>query len=242
MVLGVVVVCLPMMFVGWLLLAARWTKMDALTVQMPEGMRQLVAQVAESNATWGKDGRAKLERVTRLDPGNAGAWSGRCESFFGGTKRTADVATCKIAVSLDGSSGNYNGLGDAQERAGDACGAEESFTKAASEDSSSNDYVYTESMGRAGLRCGDMPGARAGLETALEKAEKSIKDPDEDDDELADTKSDMLKDREFLVVIYQKEHESSLATTTCSLAHPDWKGCACELKADGDVTCKDTKR
>jgi hypothetical protein len=242
MVLGVVAVCLPMMFAGWLLLSARWTKMDALTLRMPLGLRQLVAQAVESNATLGKGGRTQQERVTRLDPTHAEAWSGLCESFFGGTKRTADVATCKVAVSLNGSAGNYNGLGDSQERAGDECGAEESFTKAASKDSSSSDYVYVESMGRAGLRCGDMPGARAGLETALEKADKSLKTPDQDDDELADTKSDMLKDREFLVVIYQKEHEPGLATTACSLAHPDWKGCACELKSDGDVKCEDTKR
>jgi hypothetical protein len=242
MVLGVVVVCLPMMFVGWLLLAARWTKMDALTLRMPMGMRQVVAQALESNATWGKEGRIQQERVTRLDATNAGAWSGRCTGFFGETKRTADVQTCKVAVSLDGSAGNYNGLGDAQKRAGDACGAEESFTKAASEDSSSNDYTYTESMGRAGLRCGDMSGARAGLETALEKADRSLKAPDEDDDDIADTKSDMLKDREFLVLVYQKEREPVLAAAACSLAHPDWKGCACSLAKDGDVKCEDTKR
>jgi tetratricopeptide (TPR) repeat protein len=242
MVLGVVVVCLPMVFVGWLALAARWAKMDVVTMRMPVGMRQLVAQAAESDATWGKEGRAQQERVTRLDPKNSQAWSSRCGSFFGDTKRTADVSTCKVAVSLDGNAGNYNGLGDAQERAGDACGAEESFTRAASEDASSNDYAYTESMGRAGLRCGDLPGSRAGLETALEKAKKNLKGDDDDDDEIADTKSDMLKDREFLVIVYQKQREPALAKTACSLAHPDWKGCTCELETGGDVKCEDVKR
>ena len=43
-VVGIGVLCLPMLFVSWLLLASRWAKMDAVTVRAPAILRQTVAE------------------------------------------------------------------------------------------------------------------------------------------------------------------------------------------------------
>jgi hypothetical protein len=241
MLLGVVVVCLPMLVMGWLLLAARWTKMDALTMRMPIGVRSTIAQIAMQSIQWGKGQRPEFERVNRIDPANADAWSGRCTSYFGESERSADVATCITAVKVDASAATYDGLGDAQQRAGDVCAAEESFTRAASVNSGTHDYEYTERMGRAALRCGHLPSARAGLEVAVQHEDYRLKQEGKDDDEIDDTKTDMLKDREFLVVVYQKLHEDALAKKACAEAHSDWKGCACAVDAK-TVTCEEAKR
>ncbi|WP_263380829.1 hypothetical protein [Granulicella paludicola] len=243
-VLGVGVLSFPLLFVIWLLLAVRLPKMDALTMQMPMSVRSIVANAAAGEMGWGKGAKPKLERVIRIDPQNASAWTGLCESYFGGPERSADVQTCQKAVTLDPTAGNYNGLGVAQERAGDNCAAEDAYTEAASKASSSGSYGYTERMGRAALLCGKAYDARAGFEAAIdvEKRQLAAPDADDDEDEVADEKQDLLTDREYLIVTANRLSDRKLAETTCSEAHPGWKGCACSLDAKGKVACAEAVR
>lgn len=89
-------------------------------------------------------------------------------------------------------------------------------------------------MGRSGLRCGDLTGARAGLETAILKEKDFIKGTDED--QLGKVRQDLMADKQFLIVVYQKEHETALAKQTCSDAHPGATSCTCKLISNG-VSC-----
>jgi hypothetical protein len=244
MVLGVVVVCLPMMFVGWLLLAARWTKMDALTVRMPEGMRSLVVQAMLGHSSDAKT----LRRATLLDPEAMKAWQQQARAVLTlvdtqlpGQRTPPDLqALYKQQVANRAAARALSKKAEEQGKNGKECAAEDLYTEAASKDVSSEIYSYTEGLGRAGLKCGDLPGARAGLEAAILKETNFIKGTDED--QLTDVRRDLLKDREFLVVVYAKEHESALGRQVCSDAHPGWKGCACALGKDGDVKCEDGTR
>jgi hypothetical protein len=239
MVLGVVVVCLPMMFVGWLLLAARWTKMDALTMRMPEGTRSLVVQAMLQYSSDAKG----LQRATRIDAETVKKWQSLDHLIAFGVAPNGKLAELQRAEAVDKDKAvELNKLGLEQEKAGDECAAEETFSAAAGKSSSGDDYAPVENMGRAALRCGDLPSARAGLESAIIKEDNSLKEPDQDDDEIKAAKDDRLKDREFLIVVYQRRHEGDLAVGACSEAHPSWKGCACLLRKDGDVKCEEAKR
>ena len=125
---------------------------------------------------------------------------------------------------------------------GDSCAAEESFTKASGKGSRETAYTYVENMGRAALRCGQYYDARAGLEAAIDLEGRSAKDTDNwDDDEIADFKKDQMTDREYLIVALNRLHQNDLAKETCSAAHPDWAGCACDLDKKGDVSCAEAK-
>jgi tetratricopeptide (TPR) repeat protein len=234
----VFVLCLPMIFVGWLVLASRSAWMDASTMKMPNSWRELVADGVLQKAGYGKTGRPNLLRVVRLDPRNAAAWGRLCSGQIDTTPAKESIATCKTAISLDDSEDNWDSLGNAQEASGDPCAAEESYTKAAGKAASSGGYSYVEDMGRAALRCGTYYNARAGLETAIELQEKDIRNTkDWDEEDIAEFKADQQLDREYLVVTFDHLHETKLMKDTCSLAHPDWAGCACRLDDKGKVSC-----
>jgi tetratricopeptide (TPR) repeat protein len=215
--------------------------MDAFTVKTPTEVRQAVAQLAFQKVGWGKGSFQRLERVILLDPQNAEAWGTRCTGFKDTEVAKMHLQTCETAVALNAAPQNLEGLGRAQEAMGDPCSADTSFTKAAGK-TSEQTYLYVEDMGRAALQCGDLYGARAGFETAILQEDKSLKEPDQDQDDLDDTKADQITDREYLIVTLDRLHETKLSKEACSAAHPDWSGCACALDAKGKVGCKESAR
>ena len=233
---GIAILCLPMLFVIWLLLASRWSRMDAATMQAPPSLRKTIAEMVLQKADYGKESLPALDRALRLDPQNGDAWSRRCGLPF--DEDTApSLKDCEAAVQFNKGPYDCYRLGRAQDALNNPCTAEDSFTQATSATASNPDYTYIDSMGRAALRCGHLPAGRAGLETAIELEEKSLKDPEDHDDEIADTKKDMLTDREYLIVLYNREHENTLAAEACSATHPDWKSCNCDLDPKGLVAC-----
>ena len=235
---GVVAACLPMLFVAWLMMASYWPAMDRLTMKLPSGVRQTIATVAFEKVGWDKKAPARLERVLQLDPTNAKAWSRRCSLNDDFTDATANLHSCTTAIALDSSESNWTGLARAQEAVGNECAAEESFTKAANLAPSSSGYYHEEELGRAALRCGDLYTARAGLEAAIDLENKSLKEDDDDQDEINETKDDQVTDREYLVVTFDKLHEPGLSRQACSAVHPDWKGCVCSLSSATEVHCE----
>jgi hypothetical protein len=240
-VLGIGPLCLPLMFVLWLVFAARWQKMDAVTIRMPMSLRQMVGATVLQGVPGGRKGLTQLRRVTVLDPDNAKAWARQCAWSIDPEPPQVQLQLCAKAASLDRSADNLNSLGSAQERAGDPCAAAATYTDAAQENMVEGEYVYVENMGRAALRCGDLYSAPAGLEAAISVQTKIVTDPNWDEDELDDVKSDLQTDREYLIVTLDRLHESKAAKEVCRAAHPDWSGCACKLDAKGTVDCDDAE-
>jgi hypothetical protein len=235
MVAGTVAVFLPTVFVMWLVVAANWKKMDAVTAHMPEGVRSLVVQamlgISRSDES--------MKRAVKLDAAAVTEWQQRQKVV-----QLSSVQGIVNSVSVNSERAvELNKRGMEEEKAGHDCAAEEIFSQAASASSGGNYYSPAEHMGRTALRCGDLGSARAGLETAVFKEDKSLKDDDADDDadDIKETNADMLKDREYLVVVYQRQHEAALVAATCRQAHAGWKGCACGLDAKGDVQCREKR-
>jgi hypothetical protein len=233
-----VLVCAPMVLSLLLLLAVVWPRMDAVTRHMPKAVRSMVAsgllEIHDGPAT-----PLQLQRAKHLDAEAAARY--RPPVFWLSAARTPpdmqemyrqQRETKQAAKELVQKAA-------ALEKAGRECDAEELYTRAASKDSSSEVYEYTEGMGRAGLKCGDLTGARAGLEVAVIKEKNFIKGTDAD--QLTDVRRDLLKDREFLIVVYQRQHEDVAAADVCSEAHKGWKGCSCALAKGGDVTCTERR-
>jgi hypothetical protein len=240
LVLGIAILCLPMLFVTWLLLASRWQKMDPTTAHAPLALRQAVASIILQKAGYGKKSLPALNRILRLDPKNAGAWQRRC-SIFVWDKSSPNLKDCEAAVQFAEAPGDYYNLGRAQETIGDPCTAEDSYTHAVSATSSNPDTDYLEAMGRAALRCNHLPGSRAGFELAIETQQKWLNQPDQDQDEIDDAKKDILADQESLIVIYHRQHDDTLAGQTCTAAHPGWKSCSCDIDAKGIASCTEAK-
>jgi hypothetical protein len=181
----------------------------------------------------------QLQRAKQLDPVAAAKYHPRMPLKFGLRPPPNFEALERRAAEDKKTAKTLLQQAKDQEKAGQPCAAEELYTQAASKDSGSRVYEYTEGLGRAGLKCGDLPSARAGLEVAILKEKDIIKGADED--QPAAVRKDLLKDREFLVVVYEREHEDALAAGVCSEAHKGWKGCSCVLDKIGDVKCTEKR-
>jgi tetratricopeptide (TPR) repeat protein len=221
-------VCMPLVFVLFLVAAARYPAMDSFTTSLPSSIRATVAELTMRKMGFGKDAAQRIDRTIRLDPENSDAWSRRCHMTFDDNK--IDMAACSKATSLDPSPWNYNELGAAQEHEKNYCAAEESYTSAIR--GSSNSSLYLRNMARAALRCGHAGASVAGFEVAEGLDAKPVEDPDDADD----VKADLQVDREYLTVAYNRTNQPAKATAVCAKAHADWKTCDCEL-TDTDVKC-----
>jgi tetratricopeptide (TPR) repeat protein len=222
------VVCLPLAFVLLIAVAAKFPAMDNFTSNLPATVQTTVADLIMQNAGYGQDAAKKTDRAIRFDPDNADAWTRRCHGLVG--EKTYDQAACRKAIALQPTAWNFNGLGATQEQAKDYCAAEDSYTSAIK--SSSNDAYSLRNMARAALRCGHVGASVAGFEVAESLDAKTAADPDEDDD----VKADLLSEREYLAVAYDRTKQPVKATAICIKAHPDWKSCHCDL-TDTSVTC-----
>jgi len=231
-----VLICTPMVVSLLLLLAVEWPKMDGVTVHLPRGVRATVASGILSGFDYGRN-KAKQDRAKRLDAETAAGY--RPPEVLVGLKPADMSEMYRKQRESKKAAGDLLRRAAELEKSGKECDAEDLYTQAASKDPSSEVYEYTEGMGRAGLKCGDLPGARAGLEAAVLKEKNFIEGTDED--QLGKVRQDMLADQLFLIVVYDREHETALAKQTCSDAHKDWVGCACVLGKDGDVKCTEKR-
>jgi tetratricopeptide (TPR) repeat protein len=237
--LFIALLCLPLAFTIYLFAAAKLPSLDRITLALPMGIRQPVAQIVMRGAGYGKDSTKKIDRVLLLDPENTTAWNRRCSAATG----VDAIAYCNIAIGRNPTAWNYRNLGHAQEEAKDFCSAETSYTKAIGK--AQNSPVYLRSMGIAALRCGHIGAGQAGLEVAEGIDAKTVakaaanpnsSDSDADDDDLDDAKDDLVLDREYLAVVYDRSKEPAKAVEACAKAHPDLTACHCEL-TDKAVTC-----
>ncbi len=217
----VFVLCLPLAFVLYLVAAAKYPAMDGFTAKLPATVGAAVAQIALQRVPVDKKEAKALDRVIRLDPENTGAWSRRCHPDDDAT--AGDERACRKATALDPSGWNFDGLGRAQESAGEFCAAEDSYTKAVQD--VQNEALYLRDMARAALRCGHPEASVAGFEVAEGLDAKDAADPDDNDV----TKPSLLADREYLVVAYTRTKQPEKAAAVCIKAHPDWKSCHCDL-------------
>jgi hypothetical protein len=223
----VCILCLPLAFVLYLVAAARYPSMDGFTARLPPVVGSAVSQIALRRAGYGKDDGNAIHRALQLDPESADAWTRLCHlnDDAGGHE-----ATCRKAVSLSPTAWNFNALGAAQERSGNFCTAEDSYTMSVQK--TSNNAFFLRNMARAALRCGHSGASVAGFEVAESLDAKAVSDPDDDDG----TKPDLISDREYLSAAYDRTKQPEKATAICLKAHSDWKSCHCEL-TDKDVKC-----
>ncbi len=227
-VLLVIAACTPLIFVVMLFVAAHLPLLDRVTARLPAGIRAAVGELALLGAGGGKDSSQVFARVARIDPENPQVLTRLCRETVKGDPGYT-LATCQRAAAMEHSERNLNQLGLAQEKGNDFCAAEESFTQANSM-VNAHDADVLRNLGRAAMKCGHTGASVASFEVAEEV------DAKDDDDEEG---SDLLLDRDWLIMAYAANHEARASAVMCMKAHPTWKGCQCV--ADGlGVKCSST--
>lgn len=237
----VVVVCTPMLLSMLLLLMVTWPKMDGFTQKMPVGMK---AAIAGAIVRLNRKSDAATVRAEKLDQAAARIAEAAPDRVFGQAAPPFDPVMANEAAELE-----LDKKATRLVEQHDYCAAEDVYTKAASRANSQEAYWHTQGMGRAALACGDLVGARAGLETSLEMSARYLKTvegetPQEraenDEEDVQETKDDILEMHELLVVVYDRQKEKKLSAESCKLAHPDWKKCGCSFKGM-EVSCVEKK-
>ncbi len=225
----VAAVCTPLLFVALLLTAANVPAMDKLTLAMPQTIRAAVAQLALSSGG-GAANKKTHDRVLKLDPTNDASNAGCSGNYHVGTGH------CAVTVlGLDTASAQkLNTLGLQQERGGDPCTAEDTFTKANS-DAGGGSSEYLRNMGRAAYECGRYAYSVSEFSAAEDDDARDLK---ANPDDAVDFDSDLTYEREWLSLAYTATHQPQLANTACLRAHTSWKACHCVLK-DKKATCSE---
>ena len=218
--LFVAAVCTPMVLIAFIAAEARYSGLDPVTLRNPSAVREIVGEIAMTWVGFGKDSAAKLDRVLRLAPENSEAWTRLC-SDQSDTHSDQAVASCTKAIALNPAELNYNNLGLIQERRGDACTAEESFTSANSRVNAAYPFIL-RNIGRAAYACGHVPSAVASFEIAETKDAQEVAvgaAEHKDEEDQQDDKDDLQTDRDWLILTYAQNKQPKLATQMCSTAH-----------------------
>jgi hypothetical protein len=209
---------MPLAFVAFLLTAANVPAMDSFTLTLPQTIRAGVAQLALSSGG-GAGNKKTHDRVLKLDPSNA-RLNGREIAL--GSKPGSSIsfpANNEAAARL-------NKLGLDQEKAGDPCTAEDTFTQANSSANGASTQ-YLRNMGRAAYECGRYAYSTSEFSAAEDRDAGDLKaDPDDADD----INPDLFADREWLSLAYTASRQPQLASDACLRAHTSWKACRCTLK------------
>ncbi len=237
--LFVALACTPVTLMTFVAAEARYPGLDPLTLHNPSFLREFVGEVAITWVGYGKDSASRLDRVLRLAPNNAEAWTRRCsEQNYAGLDQA--FAACTKAVSLSPMQWNYNNLGRAQEKRHDPCAAEDSFNVANMKAAWADTYILRE-FGEASLECGHVAAAVNEFEQAEKKDAQQVAvaaAENEDEDDLQEEKDDLATDRDWLILVYGRYGSMTEAAQMCSTVHPAWKTCSCNIGAKG-VQCAD---
>jgi len=236
---GIVLLCMPTLFVSWLLAAARLPALDPLTMHLPMPMRSLVAEVAMKRVRPYQPSPI-LARVLRLDPSNPEAWRHRCNTPDAALSTNDRVALCARAASFGDNEWVEHDLGDAQLANNNPCAAEDAYRKATSIGANLGyARVNNYSAGKAGLLCGDFELARASFAAALFLDDKRLQQEGAADTKVRQaTQSSIAHDNGGLSIAYRGKHQDQLSQGACVAGFPDYKTvCRCDLDKDNHVTC-----
>jgi tetratricopeptide (TPR) repeat protein len=218
-----IVVFGPLAMLAMLLAEAAFPALDDVTLAMPLGMRAMVSQMALRQAGDDAETERKVFRVVKLDPENEAAWGRLCGMERGDAEQARSI--CQRAVSMRATASNFNWLGIAQQRLGDDCAAEGSFTSARAMQRDSG--TIDRNLGGAAMRCGHYGAAVE----AFERAEQL-------DEGAAAAPGMVREDREYLMLAYERTQQHEKASVLCVRVHPAWASCRCELTKYG-VECRD---
>jgi tetratricopeptide (TPR) repeat protein len=209
-----------------LLSAARFCRLDPLTIRMPHAIRSVVATLAVHENSIGPNA---LNRAITIDPGNAAAWGRRCIAYVG--KDAAErLNDCRRAVALRATGANYRAEATALEDTGDSCAAEAAYRTALSQRDIVHRAYVLRDQARAALACGDINGSLAALKSAEEFDQHNLLLSEA---AAISGRDGLAADRGYMSVVYEQMHQPQKAREMCSEANPGFGSCTCQLTGAG---------
>jgi hypothetical protein len=224
------------------LIEARFPALDSLTTLQPHPLRAIVAGLAMRELGPADNG---VDRILKLDPGNAPAWERRCTAAIGPSPAIS-VSDCERAYALDPTAANLRAVASAQESDNRPCEAEDNYRKALSKP----DLAVRKPLGlrdesRAALACGHAESALQALQQAelfdlqntssLQNTSALERDPTQ-----AAVRDSLASDHGYMAVVFERINQPEKARQMCTEANPGSPGCSCELTGNALICSQAT--
>ena len=213
LVLSVLVFWLPLLLVIWSLAAVLWAPLDALTMALPQRVRNTVsAQLVAGSHFEAKDFPV-AKRAVKLDPANEDAWTKLCSaSVRDGTDLDRAMEACSRAAVMTDNLFHAQVIAEAYEQAHQPCLGLPVLKKTMGEESVS-DISPIFSVGRLEATCGQMEDAERHLRAVVRLRVEDLRPFNwEDRPPTAGEKSDTYENSSRLSLSEARQNLSSLLT------------------------------
>lgn len=246
--LGVSLVSVPLLLVVWYLLAVTWAPMDALTMALPQGVRNTISKELVVRANFDAKGFPAAKRAAKLSPDSEDAWTMSCATGVSAVN-AMDVAleACSRAASMTDSFFHAQVIAEAYEEADRPCDGLPVLRKTMGEESVSN-ISPVFSVGRLEVTCSQMEAAEEHLRTVVRLREEYLRPFNwEDRPPGAEGKPDtyekafrlyLSEARQNLSALLTLRHKDEEAFHVCrSALGTELKRCTCRFTPREGVAC-----
>ncbi|MGA8767096.1 MAG: hypothetical protein WB559_08755, partial [Candidatus Acidiferrales bacterium] len=246
--IGLFLVSLPLLLVVLYLAAVRWAPMDALTMTLPQAVRNTVSQALVARANFDAKGFRAARRAVRLDPASEDAWTMSCASGVSdGKDMDGALQACSRAASMTENLFHAQVIAEAYEEAHRPCDGLPVLKKTMGEENVGNISPIL-SVGRLEVTCGHMEAAENHLRAVVRLREEDLRsnnwgDRPPSSDGTPDTyekafRLHLSEARQNLSSLLTLRHKDAEAFRVCrSALGVELSRCSCQFKPRVGVAC-----
>ena len=178
--LGAILVGVPLLLGVLYLAAVRWAPMDAVTIELPQAVRNTISRTLVARANFDAKGFPEARRAVRLNPWSEDAWTTYCSTgaregkHVGETLRACSRAEAMNSVS-DYSSFHAQVIAEAYEETQRPCDGLPILKKTMGPEKSNN-ISPIFSVARLEITCGQMDDAEKHLRTVVRLWQDDMRD------------------------------------------------------------------
>jgi len=250
--LGLSLVFVPLFLVVWYVAAVRWEPMDALTMALPQTVRNTISQTLVARANFDARGFSAAMRAVKLDPASEDAWTMYCATGVSDGKDIAGaLQACSRSESMNSSSAypsfHAQVIAEAYEEAHRPCDGLPILKKTMGEEKVNN-ISPIFSVGRLEATCGQMEAAEKHLRAVVRLREEDLRSNNWEDRPPGPTDPPESYEKEFrlylsearqnLSALLTLRHEDEEAFRVCrSALGTELKQCSCQFKPREGIAC-----
>ena len=246
--LGAFLVSLPLLLVVWFLAALWWAPMDALTMALPQRVRNTISDELVAGASFTAKGFPAARRALKLNPASEDALTMLCATGVrDATDMEGALKACSQAASMTDNLFHSQVIAEAYEEAHRPCDGLPVLKKTMGEENVNN-ISPIFSVGRLEATCGEMQNAEIHLRAVVRLREEDLRSNNwEDRPPGADGKPDTYEKafrlylsvaRQNLSALLTLRHKNTEAFDICrSALGMDLKRCSCVFKPRESVAC-----
>jgi hypothetical protein len=246
--LGVSSVALPLLLVVWYLAAVGWEPMDALTMVLPQGVRNTISHELLARANFDAKGFPAARRAVKLNPASEDAWTMYCATGVrDGKDLGGALQACSHAASMTDMMFHAQVIAEAYEEAHRPCDGLPVLKKTMGEERVNN-ISPIFSVGRLEATCEEMEAAETHLRAVVRLREEDLRSNNWEDrppgsDGTPDTYEKAFRlylseARQNLSALLTLRHKDAEAFRICrSALGTELKQCSCRFKPRDAVVC-----